>query len=284
MKSTCTIAVMLCSIAAGAEPTTKPPRAARSVHLAYFAPAATAFYGEVTIEKAVPGSYFEVCGFNGGYFGIQLLGDGKKVGIFSVWDTATGNDPNAVAKKDRAETVFIGEGVRSSRFGGEGTGGHSDFDFSWNIGETYRFFLTSKIVDGKTEYAAYIFDPQQKAWFHVATFSAPNGGKNLTGLYSFIEDFRRNTQSATEVRRAKFGNEWVQDTDGKWVELTKAHFTASDADREAKDTINAGVKGKEFFLQTGGDTVQETRLNSVVERQAAGSAPSVPVRRDRYRY
>ena len=55
-----------------------PPKAARSVHLSYIAPPATAFYGEVTVEKSVPDSYFQVCGFNGGYFGIQEHEEGKK--------------------------------------------------------------------------------------------------------------------------------------------------------------------------------------------------------------
>jgi hypothetical protein len=252
---------------------TTPPRAARSVHLSYISTPAISFYGEVTVEKSVPDSYFQVCGFAGGYFGIQEHENGKKVGIFSVWDTAKGDDPKAVDQKDRVETLFVGDGVRASRFGGEGTGGHSDFDFKWNVGDTYKFFLTSKITDKKTAYSAYIFDPQKKSWLHVATFAAPDGGKKLTGLYSFIEDFRRDTVSATEVRRAKFGNEWIQTPDGKWEPVTKAKFTASGADWEAKTTINAGVDGKEFFLQTGGDTIQKTKLRDVIERPDADMTP-----------
>jgi hypothetical protein len=254
-----------------------PPRAARSVHLSYIAPPAVSFYGEVTVEKSVPDSYFQVCGFNGGYFGIQEHDHGKKVGIFSVWDTAKGNDPKAVDQKDRVETLFVGDGVRASRFGGEGTGGHSDFDFDWKVGDTYKFYLTSKITDKKTAYAAYIYEPDKKQWMHVATFTAPDGGKLLTGLYSFIEDFRRDTKSATEVRRAHYGNEWVTTSDGKWVPVTKAKFTASGASWEAKDTINAGVEDKGFFLQTGGDTVETTKLHDVIERPASDEkAPEIP--------
>jgi hypothetical protein len=262
--------------ARGADDAATPPRAARSVHLSYIAPKAVSFYAEVTVEKTVPGSYFQVCGFNGGYFGIQDHGHGKKVGIFSVWDTgatAKTNDPKAVASKDRVETLFVGDGVRASRFGGEGTGGHSDFDFNWKVGETYKFFLTSKITDGKTAYSAYIYQPDKKSWMHVATFSAPDGGKRLTGLYSFIEDFRRDTTSATEVRRAKYGHQMVQTPDGKWVPVLSAHFTASGASWEAKDTINAGVEGDDLFLQTGGDTKMETQLHSIVTRPDNNTKP-----------
>jgi hypothetical protein len=251
----------------------EPPKAARSVHLSYVTPPAIAFYAEVTVQKYVDDSYFQVCGFNGGYFGIQAHEEGRKVGIFSVWDNAKGNDSKAVEKENRVETLFVGNGVRASRFGGEGTGGHSDFDFNWKPEETYKFFLTSKIVDKKTEYAAYIFEPEKKDWFHVATFSAPDGGKYLTGLYSFIEDFRRDTKSATEVRRAKYSNQWIETPDGKWEPVTKARFTASGASWEAKDTINAGLDGNDFFLQTGGDTVQQTKLRDVMQRPDGGNTP-----------
>ena len=49
------------------------PRAARSVHLWYQAPQGVLFYNEVTVDKSQPGTYFCVCGFNHGYFGIQEL-------------------------------------------------------------------------------------------------------------------------------------------------------------------------------------------------------------------
>ena len=46
---------------------------------------------------------------------------------------------------------------------------------------------------------------------------------------------------------------------------------------EAKETINAGVDGKQFFLQTGGDTVQETKLHDTIERNNADAKePEVP--------
>ena len=99
-------------------------RAARSVHLGYKAPAATFFYNEMVIQESVDGSYFMACGWNTGYFGLQqLTGQTNKVVIFSVWDTAKGDDPQAVKAEDRVEVLEEGVGVRIKRFGGEGTGG-----------------------------------------------------------------------------------------------------------------------------------------------------------------
>ena len=89
---------MAARAAVAAEENAEPPRAARSVHLGYPAPEAAVFYNELTVEQSVPGSYFMACGFSHGYFGIQELGDGKKVVIFSVWDPTKGDDPNARAR------------------------------------------------------------------------------------------------------------------------------------------------------------------------------------------
>lgn len=50
--------------------------AARSVHLAYKTEnEVTLFYNEVTVEETTPCSYFMVCGWRFGYFGIQQLND-----------------------------------------------------------------------------------------------------------------------------------------------------------------------------------------------------------------
>src|SRR4051812_45498886 len=73
-----------------------PTRAARSVHLWYPAPQAVAFYNEVTVERSTPGSYFMVCGFNHGYFGIQEKGRGEKVALFSIWDPTKGDEAKSV--------------------------------------------------------------------------------------------------------------------------------------------------------------------------------------------
>lgn len=171
--------------------------ACRSVHLKYYAPEATAFYNEVTVEESAEGTYFCACGFNQGYFGIQEQGRGKKVVIFSVWDPGKQDDPNSVDEGNRVKLISKDEKVRVGRFGNEGTGGQSFLDLDWKVGETYRFLVTAKVVGDRTEFAAHIAEPDAKEWRHLATFSTLAKGKLLGGYYSFIEDFRRNRVSAT---------------------------------------------------------------------------------------
>lgn len=242
--------------------------ACRSVHLGYPAAEGVAFYNEVTVEKSAPGTYFMVCGFDLGYFGIQELGNGKKVMLFSVWDPGAQDDPNQVDPEKRVKLLHQGEGVRVGRFGNEGTGGQSFFDYDWKVGETYRFYVTAKPDGERTEFAGYFFHPGKRAWHHLVTFSTISQGRGLRGYYSFIEDFQRNKISATHTRQARFGNGWVQTKDGQWVALTRARFTG---DSNPVVNINAGLTDEQFFLTTGGDVKNTgTPLNGLMDRTPPG--------------
>ena len=225
--------------------------ACRSVHLRYKAPAATAFYNEITVEKSAPGTYFAVCGWDAGYYGIQELGNGKKVLIFSVWDSGQ-DDPKAVAEEKRVKLLHRDEKVRIGRFGGEGTGGQSFFDYDWKVGDTYRFMVTARPDGERTEYAGYFYVPAEKAWKHLITFSTITGGKNLGGYYSFVEDFKRDRLSAKKARAARFGNAWVKTAGaGEWRFATEARFTG---DNNPATNVDASVVEGRFRLATGGET------------------------------
>ena len=249
----------------------KPPSAARSVHLSYPAPPGTIFYNELTVQESQRGSYFMACGFSQGYFGIQQIGaETNKVVIFSVWDPGDQNDPKSVAAEQRVEVLHEDLGVNVSRFGGEGTGGKSMFPYAWKPGETCRFAVHAVTDEHKTAYAAYFFLNDTQQWKHLATFRTRSNGKPLSGYYSFIEDFRRDGQSPHERRRAQFGNGWIKTVNGDWLELTKATFTA---DGTPLDNIDAVVREKRFQLATGGDTIKTTPLHATITRPPTGPMP-----------
>jgi hypothetical protein len=247
--------------------------ACRSVHLGYPAPAGVAFYNEVTVADSAPGTYVMVCGWGKGYYGIQELANGKKVVIFSVWDPAGGNDPSKMPLEKRVNMLHQGAGVRVKRFGGEGTGGQSFFDYDWKVNRSYRFLVTAK-ADGtdRTAYAGYFFVPETKEWKHLVAFSTPTSKNELlAGYYSFVEDFRRNKVSATQVRKADYENGWVKSTKGEWVSLSKARFTA---DSNQSTNIDAGVSGAKFFLATGGATANvNAKLRDTITREKNDRKP-----------
>ena len=232
------------------------PISARSVHMWHPTPDVEWVYGEVTVEKSVPGSYFAAICFSCGYCGIQELYDGKKVAIFSVWDPGDPFDFKAKAdgvdEKVRTKNLYAGEGVTISRFGGEGTGGKSLMPFDWKIGETYRFALHAK-QDGdyRTAFSAYLF--RDGAWFKIATFTTlqTKGAHAIKNVYSFVEDFRRNEESRGQVRRARFTNFFAKPIGGEWKAIEDGRFTA---DKNPIMTIDAEVVENGFALTTGGDT------------------------------
>lgn len=248
--------------------------ACRSVHLQYRAPSGTAFYNEVIIDKSAEGTYFCVCGFKQGYYGLQETRGGRKLLIFSVWDPGKQNDPNTVVEEQRVKLLYCDEAVRVGRFGNEGTGGQSFFDYDWKPGEKYRFLVTVSVNDQRTEFTSWFFVPEEKSWKKLATFSTITGGKRLSGYYSFVEDFRRNRISTQDARQARFGNGAVRDEQGIWQSLTEARFTA---DSNPVLNINAGQQDAMFFLATGGKTMNDaTPLKALVElvNDAKPAAPT----------
>lgn len=267
------IIILLILVLTGTLVQSAEPTAACSIHFAWPAPGAAWFYNEATVTESTPGSYFAVCGWNTGYFGIQELGDGRKVAIFSVWDPAKGDNPNNVPLEQRVEVLHQGKGVEVSRFGGEGTGGKSMTPFKWKIGEKVRCIVQATVEGQKTAYAGWLYQPAKKDWKHLVTFRVTTGGKPLSGLYSFVEDFRRDTKSVREERRCEFGNGWVKTVDGSLQAITEGRFTCSKAANEAQDLINAGQAETALFLANGGKTKRLAEVDSILKLPAVAPAP-----------
>jgi hypothetical protein len=237
--------------------------------LGYQAPPGDLFALEMAIERSTRGSYFMACGWNTGYFGLQELGDGRKVAIFSVWDPTRGDDPNAVDAADRVELLHADPEARIKRFGGEGTGGQCMIDWPWELEVPERFLVraTQDVASGKTAYEAQLFDRRAERWRHLATFRTRTGKQRFHGFYSFVEDFRRDRQSVQELRRARFGNGWVRRAEnGEWIALAAARFTASGAPWEDRERIDAGPREAGwFFLATGGEARTTRALGELLE-------------------
>ena len=264
------VLLALLTLAAPALRAGENPRAARSVHLAWQAPEVTSFYLEMAVDESVPGSYFMACGFDRGYFGIQELGGGRKVALFSIWDPTTGDNPGAVPLDQQVEVLARGPEVRIRRFGGEGTGGQSMRDFAWSIGQTNRFLVEARADATTTTYSAWIHDPAAGQWSTMAVFRTRTRGHLLRGLYSFVEDFRRDGRSVEERRSARYFNGWVRMRDGTWRPLAQAAFSA---DGNVHTNIDAGAASGRFHLATGGATTMSRALWSRIDIPPPGGAP-----------
>lgn len=237
----------------------KPRRNAASVHLRY--PVAdslkpVAFYNEITIPAGadIVHSYYMACGFARGYFGIQVNGPSERRVIFSVWDAGNeGIDRNKVADSNKVHLLAKGENVFADGFGNEGTGGHSHWVYPWKTGTTYKMLVTAlpDSASQTTIYTGYFFLPEEQKWKLIASFKAPKDGKYLRGLYSFNENFVG--VNGQLQRKAFFGSQWIQRSNGQWKELTQSSFSY-DATGKAGDRIDygGGVENGKFYLWNGG--------------------------------
>lgn len=80
------------------------------------------------------------------------------------------------------------------------------------------------------------------------------------------------------MRRARFGNGWVRSPQGEWLSLRRANFTASGAEWEAKENIDAGTVAGIFYLATGGSTGRPNELGKMITLPDGPSAqpPELP--------
>lgn len=239
------------------------------------------FYNEITVPKGYDPvhTYYMACGFTRGYFGIQVNSKNERRIIFSVWDA--GNeavDRNKVADSNKVQLLAKGEDVIAEGFGNEGTGGHSHWVYPWNTDSTYKFLVTiiPDSIKHTTIYTGYVYLPELKSWKLIASFKAPRDGHYLNHLYSFNENFVG--VNGQLMRKALFGNQWVQLSNGKWIELTEAQFTG-DATAKAFDRtdIASGVEKNKFFLLNGGFDNTVSKLGTTYMRTATKQRPVVDV-------
>lgn len=241
-------------------------RQCASVHLSYgpSIPAHTAAYQEAVIEKSAPGTYFACNNFSNGYIGVQELchkdenGNPVRVAIFSIWDAKdSGDNPHAAPEEERARLVQRGEGVMTTRFGGEGTGGKSMRRFDWKEGEVIKTLVVEH-EDGPEfrQIAGYIFDPAKNEWTLMSCWRVQALRRGLGGGCGFVEDFMRNVESKNHERRATFGPalRW----DGKqWHNSTSFRFTR---DGNPLKEINCRYNPERgyYSLATGGSIKEES--------------------------
>ncbi len=205
-------------------------RNAASVHLKYpiaDSVKAMAFYNEIIVPEGADHlySYYMACGFKRGYFGIQVNSPTERRVIFSVWDA--GNeaiDRNKVPDSNKVKLLAKGYNVVANDFGNEGTGGHSHFVYPWKTGEKYQFmvFALTDSAKASTIYSGYFFIPETGKWKLIASFRAPKDGNYMQNLYSFSENFWG--LNGQLERKAYFGNQWIQKSNGRWEELLTSQF------------------------------------------------------------
>lgn len=251
-----------------------------SVHLNFSYPdsvKAQWYYNEVTVPvgQDVIGSYFMATGFGEGYFGIQVNSDKERRILFSVWSPYNTDNPGAIPPDMRIELLKKGKDVHTGEFGNEGSGGQSYLIHHWKAGITYKFLLGgTPDGNGATTYTAWFFDPEQGKWMLVASFKRPKTNTYLKRFHSFLENFI--PEQGNKERRVEFGNQWIVDSKGTWIEVNKAVFTYDNtAAMGYRMDYAGGMAGKSFYLKNAGFFNQYTAYRSVFTRPLQNKKPKI---------
>ncbi len=256
----------------------EPRRNAASVHLFYPVDRdveVAAFYCEMKALEDPVWSYYMATGWHRGYFGMQVNSDTERRIIFSVWDSGDeAIDRGRVADENRVKLVARGEGVHTNDFGNEGTGGHSHLKYMWKTGTTQKFVVTARPVDGRrTIFSGYYFHPDKNEWMLISSWNAPKDGGYLRGLYSFSENFVG--ANGHLLRKALYGNQWIRDSSGRWIELTEAGFSHDPTGRTNRLDRFMGLEDGQFFLSHGGFVNGYTEYGKRFTRKAVGVPPEL---------
>ena len=97
----------------------------------------------ISVKESTDNTFFMVLGYQpGGYSGIQQHPGNKRVAIFSLW---------CYQERDCPTEVSNGEGVKVSRFGGEGTGLKAiKYNFPWKENKDVTFIVEGRLVKHNT--------------------------------------------------------------------------------------------------------------------------------------
>lgn len=252
-----------------------------SVHLSYEVPEEASdvkwFYNEITVPEGedVVGSYFMANGFGEGYFGIQVNSPSERRILFSVWSPYKTDNPGEIPEDQKIRLLKKGDDVNTGEFGNEGSGGQSFRRYLWEAGNTYRFLLKGQPSENNsTDYFAYFFAPEIGEWELIAGFRRPKTSTYLTRPHSFLENFR--TEMGYKSRKVMYSNQWVNDSQGQWHELTKAKFTAdATARKDARLDYAGGAEGEQFFLKNCGFFDEKSTIDSFIHRNKSADAPDI---------
>lgn len=241
-----------------------------SAHLRYFPASgvtpkgATAFYNEITVKSSAPATYFMTAGYRGGYYGIQEYEDGTKVAIFSIFGPDKGTVDDDLLTSHVLHRIGTGDFV----IHGEYAGGPSiRIPFDWQVGKTYATMITNQPDTTQGSHAQIVTawlntEPvgHRRHWVKLMTVRTErpaDSATELTGLYSFVEDFVRDG-SFTEGREraASFGNSAVYSSRTGWRPTNRIGFTGQLSGRYTVQNDAYPTAGKRCAITekiTGGD-------------------------------
>ena len=183
------------------------------------------------------------------YAGVQVLDDGTKAAIMSVWHTFC-KDKKGNVTTIVPEVVYQTDTIAHQPFSGEGTGIQCIVRYNWKANTPYRFLLQQSESEktGNCLMAMWICDLSTMTWSKLIEYDMGIQKTYMTWAVTFLENYLVST--AAEYRDARFSNfrAWNSRT-GKWVSATSA---AMRQDFDYPGSYTYGSDDSSFWCRTTG--------------------------------
>lgn len=198
-----------------------------------------------------------------GYGGLQVLSNGERVAIMSLWDVYY-TDGSGAAQTLRARLVYPEASLDDGSFGGEGQGAHCLVPYDWQPGRWYRmrFSCSTSEQTGTICVDQRVCDLQSGTWTRLCCYDTGVAGACFTGpAFCFLENF--DPTSCGDVRCMEVSDVCALSIeDGDWHEVTSAYLGPNGGEPTYSGSYAFGASGGTFWAVTsgvGGDWYGEGR-------------------------
>ncbi len=204
-------------------------------------------------------TYYAAMCWNNGYCGVQRGGNGFFKHVhFSLWD------PEGMY----SEVIWHDYNVIVQRFGGEGTGWKTMWNFRWKEHQQYRLAVKCRVSDS-TDYDAWFYNFEKNRWKHLAILRYP-----LTKYFDFLSSFLEDWAGTPESYRSYYlfnVRARIAD-DSSWFDFSQARYNINGSN----PNCDGRVINNKFFLETGG-TINPTNGDGTILSVAVnGFIPQAP--------
>ena len=192
----------------------------------------------------------------GGYFGFQVLQDGEKVIIMSLWDAIcedeAGNETLIKPRVLAPENARITE--HSPETNGEGSFVQCIFPFEWETGKDYRFVLEQQTSEQGTEMfllSIRALEGEEQTAF--VCFDSGMPGVWMDWCAGFVENF--DTAMAAWPRTLEFWNvRFLKRSSGAWENAEYVNFGINNSlgIEDYEGSWNVGADDSACWIITSG--------------------------------
>lgn len=157
-----------------------------------------------------------------GYCGFQVLEDGSRVAIMSLWDIYC-KDRAGNQKTIRGKLVYPESGIGSDSFDNEGNGVHCLTPYDWKEDHPYRMLLQQERAgNGNAMLTMWACDLETMAWTRLVSYDLGMTEACIQSAACFLEDFIARDGSLRSMELCNF--RVLDRKTGRWKPILKGSF------------------------------------------------------------